>query len=143
MGAGIDQEVLQSYPRLDPGAVLVLDNVRPPLPKCWVHMFQANCSSWHSSELHNLLIRAGVIPFHGHCALPLCNNGQRAKGEHAFFGACLPWKVACQSSVGNVCLDVQKSQVPDYFSVTGGAPRSSKIIVHNVVRQETVVYSDA
>ncbi|CAL8461755.1 g1286 [Coccomyxa elongata] len=27
MGAGIDQEVLQSYPRLDPGAVLVLDNV--------------------------------------------------------------------------------------------------------------------
>ncbi|KAK9908721.1 hypothetical protein WJX75_001943 [Coccomyxa subellipsoidea] len=27
MGAGIDRKVLQSHPRLDPGAVLVLDQV--------------------------------------------------------------------------------------------------------------------
>jgi hypothetical protein len=30
MGAGIDRKVLQSHPRLDPGAVLVLDQVSPP-----------------------------------------------------------------------------------------------------------------
>lgn len=32
MGAGIDRKVLQSFQRLDPGTVLILDKVRPPKP---------------------------------------------------------------------------------------------------------------